>query len=979
MDRTTIEQARADWQRIFPDADHRRAAAAIMAETINRADSASKNCWMVSYKPHRPYLNINVGPIFAFSVEPGEIAFLLDANLLSQNSLPDNWRGGKSGSRWKVLPETTWAKGPAAEVLARWALIRDSYFSAVDMAAAKGATPPWWKHHDPNAMQLLREESGQTLPDPVQPAVRAQSKETLESLVEEFATKYPTSAEGRKHTQDSIDATEQFRASYALIRERWRTGDDVTDAVLTKLLPHSRRPGNLERGAWIATAPVYNTDIRRFLEASDKARPEDWPEVARLILNLFETCQQSPERIAEACETFARENPVRGIQAGGLSPGLAIIRPSEFAVINRKPLSVVKRFLGRKHSPKIVDYPAASADVMQLAEQARDGLMGIPELEKLPLNLRFDMFTHWLEAVRDREPHYWKVAPGEQAFNWDACLAGGFISMGWEKFGDIAELSDEEFDARASELERLDSEYSKGGTPQLWTFATKIREGDWIIANKGLTTVLGYGQVTGEYYFEPGVVHGHRLPVSWAPFVPKEVGRQGWHKTVVSMKQQQFQTLVDGSSPQPKAPPPPPPPGQSVWMFQANPKLFDLEHQLQVEGFDAIDAWKVAIFKDKMHPGDIALLWQAGKKAGIYAIAELTGPVFEVTADTADDFVEAGGHKVPLRITRILETPISKAQLHAEEALANLHILKAPFGTNFRVTLDEWAVIEPLTRGIVSDGQHGPTVEQVAAETGFPAPELQRWLNAITRKGQAVLYGPPGTGKTYIAERLAKLLIADTRGFHELVQFHPAYAYEDFIQGLRPVLTPKGSLDYKLVPGRFLEFCRKAERHTGICVLILDEINRANLARVFGELMYLLEYRDEAIPLAGGGELRIPANVRIIGTMNTADRSIALVDHALRRRFAFIHLRPQYEVLEKFHQGNGYDPSTLVKTLKRLNQTIDDPHYQVGISFFLRKELATHLEDIWRMEIEPYLEEYFFDQAGKAKQFSWDELKKELP
>ena len=112
--------------------------------------------------------------------------------------------------------------------------------------------------------------------------------------------------------------------------------------------------------------------------------------------------------------------------------------------------------------------------------------------------------------------------------------------------------------------------------------------------------------------------------------------------------------------------------------------------------------------------------------------------------------------------------------------------------------------------------------------------------------------------------------------------------------------------------------------------------------------------------------------------MNTADRSIALVDHALRRRFAFISLRPQYHALEKFHKKNGFDAANLVKVLKRLNFTIDDPHYEVGITFFLMKDLNDHLEDIWRMEIEPYLEEYFFDQAEKAKEFRWEKIAGEL-
>ena len=139
-----------------------------------------------------------------------------------------------------------------------------------------------------------------------------------------------------------------------------------------------------------------------------------------------------------------------------------------------------------------------------------------------------------------------------------------------------------------------------------------------------------------------------------------------------------------------------------------------------------------------------------------------------------------------------------------------------------------------------------------------------------------------------------------------MVQFHPAYSYEDFIQGIRPQSLPDGRLSYPLLPGRFLDFCARAQQHAGRCVLVIDEINRANLAGVFGEVMALLEYRDHCIPLAGGGSFAIPANVHIIGTMNTADRSIALVDYALRRRFAFIELGPNYETLRRFHARTGF-------------------------------------------------------------------------
>jgi 5-methylcytosine-specific restriction protein B len=142
--------------------------------------------------------------------------------------------------------------------------------------------------------------------------------------------------------------------------------------------------------------------------------------------------------------------------------------------------------------------------------------------------------------------------------------------------------------------------------------------------------------------------------------------------------------------------------------------------------------------------------------------------------------------------------------------------------------------------------------------------------------------------------------------------------------------------------------------------------------------MYLLEYRNREVPLASGGSFRIPANVRMIGTMNTADRSIALVDHALRRRFAFLALYPDYDILQSYHEETSFSVDGLVQTLRRLNTQIGDSHYEVGITFFLRDDLHEQIEDIWRMEIEPYLEEYFFDQREKVDEFRWDKIRDKI-
>jgi len=296
---------------------------------------------------------------------------------------------------------------------------------------------------------------------------------------------------------------------------------------------------------------------------------------------------------------------------------------------------------------------------------------------------------------------------------------------------------------------------------------------------------------------------------------------------------------------------------------------------------------------------------------------------------------------------------------------------------------DKKTAINDHLYSLVNESKLNPkyTLSKCAEETGFDETELNRYIRAIHRKGQTIIQGPPGTGKTFIAEKLAKHLIGDGggNGFSDIIQFHPTYTYEDFIEGLRPT-TQNEQLTYSIVPGKFLEFCEKAKAYKDHCVLIIDEINRANLSQVFGELMYLLDDRQDtkrSIILASGTPFKIPTNVRIIGTMNTADRSIALVDNALRRRFAFIPLYPNYEVLRQYHhrEETGFPVDKLTSILEDVNRAINNKHYELGISFFLTKTLAADIQDIWQMEIEPYLEEYFFDNQAKMDEFLWDKIK----
>ncbi|MFM9551680.1 DUF4357 domain-containing protein [Streptomyces caniscabiei] len=237
---------------------------------------------------------------------------------------------------------------------------------------------------------------------------------------------------------------------------------------------------------------------------------------------------------------------------------------------------------------------------------------------------------------------------------------------------------------------------------------------------------------------------------------------------------------------------------------------------------------------------------------------------------------------------------------------------------------------------------------------------------------QLVLYGPPGTGKTYLALKLAEFLGGGPEQV-KLVQFHPSYAYEDFFEGFRPQEDPQTrEVAFRLTAGPLRELADLASREGNRHIphfLIIDEINRANLAKVFGELYFLLEYRNKSVRLTySGDDFALPPNLFVIGTMNTADRSIALVDAAMRRRFAFVELSPRTEptsgLLRRWltREGRDTEPADL---LDALNSRIDDADFRVGPSYLMKRGVHRDggLERTWRTKILPLLEEYHYGEG----------------
>jgi len=246
-----------------------------------------------------------------------------------------------------------------------------------------------------------------------------------------------------------------------------------------------------------------------------------------------------------------------------------------------------------------------------------------------------------------------------------------------------------------------------------------------------------------------------------------------------------------------------------------------------------------------------------------------------------------------------------------------------------------------------------------------------------------ILQGPPGTGKTFVAQRLAKLLTGlaePSTAVVETVQFHPAYSYEDFIEGIRPKSRQQNGqyfVEYPVEDGSFRKFCLRAQKQPDQkYIFIIDEINRGNIPRIFGELMLLLEYRDQTVTLPySGRQFNIPPNVYLIGTMNTADRSIALVDFALRRRFHFVTFEANPDLFDRWLKAHPLHIPYLGALYRQLaKDAIDDKQFAIGPSHFMDEHLTVKkLEQIWRWSILPYLREYYFDQPAKAERWAWDE------
>jgi 5-methylcytosine-specific restriction protein B len=329
-----------------------------------------------------------------------------------------------------------------------------------------------------------------------------------------------------------------------------------------------------------------------------------------------------------------------------------------------------------------------------------------------------------------------------------------------------------------------------------------------------------------------------------------------------------------------------------------------------------------------------------------------------------------------------IRSALSGLELDPWEEMVFLYWLLQEYDQNIaEVSLDD---------EVESEDELAQSLSEAAEDLYVEVEFLSGIVDLLKAHRQVVFYGPPGTGKTFMAQRLARI-VAPEEHQRRLVQFHPSTSYEDFVEGYRPMVQD-GQLTYVLQPGPLRDLADAAQadpRHTYL--LIIDEINRANLPRVLGELLFLLEYREQSVrPLYRPDEdFSLPENLWIIGTMNTADRSVALLDAALRRRFQFVDFSPDVMGTGPISQvlGNWVKRETQMEVLpnivdslnNRLRSELGGDHLAFGPSFFMRPGIdEEQLRTIWRHQVQPLIDDLFLGDPERARRFALDEILAEL-
>lgn len=417
---------------------------------------------------------------------------------------------------------------------------------------------------------------------------------------------------------------------------------------------------------------------------------------------------------------------------------------------------------------------------------------------------------------------------------------------------------------------------------------------------------------------------------------------------------------------------------RGYWWLNANPKIWS---------FADIAVGEVQSYTLYNENGNKRRIFQnfLDAKAGDMIIGYESNPVKQIVA-IGRVSAEQDGEKLFFEKVEGLTSPIDYATLKGCPELERMEYFQNPQGSLFKLTRGEYDFILDMIR------EENPVATEASIDAYTKSDFLdevymteKRYENLVAvlrNKKNIILQGAPGVGKTFAARRLAWSMMGEKDDSRiEFVQFHQNYSYEDFMMGYKPVED-----GFELKYGIFYRFCQKAANQPDKeFFFIIDEINRGNMSKIFGELLMLIEkdYRGTKATLAYNGlSFSVPKNLYIIGMMNTADRSLAMIDYALRRRFSFFEVEPGFDSEGFIHYQNGLNNETLnelVNKVKDLNREISldkslGKGFCIGHSYFCGRDVCTEewLHSIVDYDILPMLSEYWFDDANKLQR--WENI-----
>ena len=414
------------------------------------------------------------------------------------------------------------------------------------------------------------------------------------------------------------------------------------------------------------------------------------------------------------------------------------------------------------------------------------------------------------------------------------------------------------------------------------------------------------------------------------------------------------------------------------WWLNANPKIWS---------FSDIAVGEVQAYTLYNENGNKRRIFQnfLDAKAGDMIIGYESNPVKQIVA-IGRVSAEQDGEKLFFEKVEGLTSPIDYATLRGCPELERMEYFQNPQGSLFKLTRGEFDFIFDLIREENPAAQEASidayTKSDFLDEVYMTEKRYENLVAVLRNKKNIILQGAPGVGKTFAAKRLAWSMMGEKDDSRiEFVQFHQNYSYEDFMMGYKPVED-----GFELKYGIFYRFCQRAANQPDKeFFFIIDEINRGNMSKIFGELLMLIEkdYRGTKATLAYNGlSFSVPKNLYIIGMMNTADRSLAMIDYALRRRFSFFEVEPGFDSEGFIHYQNGLNNETLnelINKVKDLNReiTLDKSFgkgFCIGHSYFCGRDVCTEewLHSIVDYDILPMLSEYWFDDANKLQR--WENI-----